>query len=191
MGGGGGTGSLNESWDARQPCTVNLSNFLTASSQGWTAGRAKSLGLRRYNDRMTTTLPLLLLFAAGAAGAVDDAVVLRCRALPDPAARFACYEAMPVVVAPPEQRFGGKRLEQKVDDEPQAIRSTVRGHLDGWRYGTEIALANGQVWRVVDDDEAVLPDLADPPVRVERGALGAYYLQLETNHSAARVVRIK
>jgi len=140
-------------------------------------------------------LPLLLLFASGAACAVDDAVVLRCRALPDPAARLACYEAMPVGAAKPapsaEQRFGIGRLEKKVDDEPQAIRSTVRGHLDGWRYGTQIALANGQVWRVVDDVEAVLPDLADPPVRIERGALGAYFLQLEANNSAARVVRVK
>jgi hypothetical protein len=140
---------------------------------------------------MKTTLPLLLLFAAGAACAVDDAVVLRCRALADPAARFACYEAMPVVVSPPEQRFGNKRLEKTVDDEPQAIRSTVRGHLDGWRYGTQVTLANGQVWRVVDDVEAVLPDLPDPPVRIERGALGAYYLQLEANNSAARVIRVK
>jgi hypothetical protein len=141
------------------------------------------------------TLPLLLLFASGAACAVDDAIVLRCRALPDPAARLACYEAMPVAAAKPaqsaEQRFGIQRLEKKVDDEPQAIRSTVRGHLDGWRYGTQIALANGQVWRVVDDVEAVLPDLLDPPVRIERGALGAYFLQLDSNNSAARVVRIK
>lgn len=137
------------------------------------------------------TLPLLLLFASGAACAVDDAIVLRCRALPDPSARFACYEAMPVVVSPPEQRFGNKRVEKTVDDEPQAIRSTVRGHLDGWRYGTQLTLANGQVWRVVDDIDAVLPDLADPPVRIERGALGAYYLQLDANNSAARVVRVK
>lgn len=141
------------------------------------------------------TLPLLLLFASGAACAVDDALVLRCRALPDTASRLACYEALPVAQgagAPSaEQRFGIRRLEKKVDDEPGAIRSTVRGHLDGWRYGTQLTLANGQVWRVVDDVEAVLPDLADPAVRIERGALGAYYLQLEANNSAARVVRVK
>ncbi len=136
------------------------------------------------------TLPILLLCACGAACAVEDSLVLRCRALPDAASRLACYEALPV--APPaEQRFGGKRLEKNVDDEPAAIRSTVRGRLDGWRYGTQITLANGQVWRVVDDVDAVLPDLADPAVRIERGALGAYYLQLEANNSAARVVRVR
>ncbi|WP_440962483.1 hypothetical protein ACL58G_16490 [Massilia sp. GER05] len=139
---------------------------------------------------MKRTIPLLLLFACGVAGAVDDALVLRCRALPDTASRLACYEALPV--APPaEQRFGGKRLEQKVDDEPAAIRSTVRGRLDGWRHGTQLTLANGQVWRVVDDIDAVLPDLVDPAVRIERGALGAYYLQLETNNNAARVIRVR
>jgi hypothetical protein len=138
------------------------------------------------------TLPLLLLFASGAACAVDDAVVLRCRALSDPAARFACYEAMPVAPAPSaEQRFGMKRLEKKADDEPGAIRSTVRGRLDGWRYGTQLTLANGQVWQVADDIDAVLPDLVNPAVRIERGALGAYYLQLEASNSAARVVRVK
>lgn len=148
---------------------------------------------------MKTTLPpllmLTLLFASGAAGAVDDVLVLRCRALPDAAARFACYEALPLKPAAsapsPEQRFGSKRLEKKIDDEPAAIRSTVRGRLDGWRYGTQVTLANGQVWRVVDDIDAVLPDLADPAVRIERGALGAYYLQLEANNSAARVIRVK
>jgi len=138
---------------------------------------------------MKRTIPLLL-FACGVAGAVDDALVLRCRALPDTASRLACYEALPV--APPaEQRFGGKRLERKVDDEPAAIRSTVRGRLDGWRHGTQLTLANGQVWRVVDDIDAVLPDLVDPAVRIERGALGAYYLQLETNNNAARVIRVR
>lgn len=141
------------------------------------------------------TLPLLLLFACAAAGAVDDALVLRCRALPDTASRMACYEALPVAQAGPtpsaEQRFGMKRLEKKVDDEPGAIRSTVRGRLDGWRYGTQLTLANGQVWRIVDDIDAVLPDLVDPAVRIERGALGAYYLQLEANNSAARVVRVR
>jgi hypothetical protein len=140
---------------------------------------------------MKKTAPLLLLFACGAAGAVDDALVLRCRALPDTASRLACYEALPVAQGTAEQRFGAQRLEKKVDDEPAAIRTTVRGRLDGWRYGTQLTLANGQVWRVVDDVEAVLPDLADPPVRIERGALGAYYLQLEANNSAARVVRVK
>jgi hypothetical protein len=43
----------------------------------------------------------------------------------------------------------------------------------------------------VDDVEAVLPDLLDPAVRIERGALGAYYLQLDANNSSARVVRVK
>lgn len=144
---------------------------------------------------MKTISLLLLLFTCGSACAVDDALVLRCRALPDTASRLACYEALPVAQATSapsaEQRFGMKRLEKKVDDEPGAIRSTVRGRLDGWRYGTQLTLANGQVWRVVDDVDAVLPDLADPAVRIERGALGAYYLQLEANNSSARVVRVK
>jgi hypothetical protein len=142
------------------------------------------------------TVPLLFLLpallACGTACAVDDALVLRCRALPDGPGRYACYEALPVAQAAgsptAETRFGLARVARKEDEEPGASRSTVRGRLDGWRNGTRIALANGQVWRVVDDTEAVLPDLVDPAVRIERGALGAYYLTLDANRSAARVV---
>ena len=43
----------------------------------------------------------------------------------------------------------------------------------------------------MDDIDAVLPDLVDPAVRIDRGALGAYDLQLEANNNAARAIRVK
>lgn len=130
----------------------------------------------------------LLMFVAGAALA-DDAAVLKCRSLPDAAGRLACYDAMPLAGAP-ERSFGLKPALQKKDAQPDAVRSTVVGQISGWSPGTRIALANGQVWRVIDGD-AVLPVLNNPQAEVSRGLLGAFFLQLVGHTSAARVARVQ
>lgn len=148
---------------------------------------------------LSPVLPLLL-FVSTSASAVDDAAVRRCRAIADVPARVACYDAMPLGAAPsaaaaapapsPEQRFGMPPAARPKNAEPEAIRSTVAGHLDGWSFGTTIRLANGQVWRVVDYLDAMF-DLDNPPVEIVRGALGAYYLQVAGRNDSARVVRLK
>jgi hypothetical protein len=142
---------------------------------------------------MKNLLPTLLLFASGAACAADDAAVRHCRTLPD-AARLACYDAMPLGDKPApsgEQRFGMRPAPHKDEAEPGEIRSTVAGHFDGWQTGTQIKLANGQLWRVVDEYDAFMPDMDNPPVLITRGALGAYFLQIVGNNSSARVVRVR
>lgn len=170
------------------------------------------------------TLPFLLLFAfgvAGAAHAADDAAVLKCRSLKDGPSRLACYDAMPVGAAPvaataaapatvqaaapaavplaaaspaasPEQNFGLRPVVKKQKDaEPSAIHSKVVGRFDGWSPGTVITLANGQVWKVTDDTDAVLPIMQDPKVEITRGLLGAYFLQVEGHTNSARVARVR
>jgi hypothetical protein len=148
---------------------------------------------------LSPVLPLLLCVSS-AASAVDDAAVHRCRAIADVPARVACYDAMPLgaasattaaaPAASPEQRFGMRAVAQPKEAEPEAIRSTVAGHLDGWSFGTTIRLANGQVWRVEDYLDAMF-DLDNPAVEIVRGALGAYYLQVAGRNDSARVVRLK
>ena len=54
-----------------------------------------------------------------------------------------------------------------------------------------IKLANGQVWRVTDDTDAVLPVMENPPVRVVRGVMGAFFLELDGIVNRARVARVK
>jgi hypothetical protein len=166
---------------------------------------------------------LLFACAALSAGAAfaDDAAILKCRSLPDTARRLACYDAIPVGVAPvaaaapaaapaavaspavaatapaapaasPEQSFGLRPVAKKQQNtEPASIRSSVAGRFDGWGPGTIFTLANGQVWKVTDDTDAVLPVMQNPNVEITRGLIGAYFLQVEGHINSARVARVK
>jgi hypothetical protein len=128
----------------------------------------------------------LLLFASGAALA-DDAAVLKCRALPEAASRLACYDAMPVgaPVAAAAALFGSEAVKKRAEEAPKAIDSTIVGDFEGWGPNSRIRLANGQVWRIVDDSSAALERRSNPKARIERNVFGTMFLKLEgTNHSA-------
>jgi hypothetical protein len=158
---------------------------------------------------MKNSLPALLFacgFLSAGAAVADDAAMLKCRALSDTARRLACYDAIPVggvaasavpaaapaAAASTEQGFGLRPVVKKQKDvEPESIRSTVVGRFDGWAPGAIITLANGQVWKVTDDTDAVLPIMQNPPVQITRGLLGAYFLQVEGHTNSARVARVK
>ena len=123
-------------------------------------------------------------------------------------ARLACYDALPLAavgsprlapnpVALPTAvpatssaqsvaSFGLETPGEKL----QEIRSHIPGLFDGWRAGDRIRLANGQVWRVVDDSRADY-NLRDPQVTVRRGALGSYLLDIEGAKQLPRVRRVE
>jgi hypothetical protein len=146
--------------------------------------------------------------SAGAAFA-DDAAILKCRSFNDTAQRLACYDAIPVGARPasasapaaaaaaapavaPERNFGLRPVVKKPKDtEPASIRSSVVGRFEGWAPGTIFTLANGQVWKVTDDTDAVLPIMQDPKVEITRGLMGAYFLQVDGHINSARVARVK
>ncbi|MCC2957466.1 hypothetical protein LK542_17760 [Massilia sp. IC2-477] len=150
-------------------------------------------------------LPLFLLLLAGSACA-SDADVLKCRALADTGARLACYDAIPVgakpalaaatpapVAAPmrnKEESFGMEAKKQR-EEEPKSITSTIAGEFQGWGPGAQIRLANGQVWRVIDGSEAVLPRTRDPKVTIERNMFGTLFLRVEGTNSSAKVRRVQ
>jgi hypothetical protein len=126
-------------------------------------------------------LPILLLalLAASSTALADDAALLKCRTLSDTATRVACYDAIPVggagpAAAPaaaartPEQNFGMEAVKQR-EAQPASIRSTVVGNFDGWGPGSQIRLANGQVWRIIDGSDAVLPRTKDAAVTIVDG----------------------
>jgi hypothetical protein len=169
-------------------------------------------GLPFRHDHFDEPMKNSLLFACGllSAGAAlaDDAAMLKCRGLLDTARRLACYDAIPVGVAPvaapaaapvaaapvvsPEQNFGLRPVAKKQKElEAGSIRSTVVGRFEGWAPGTIFTLANGQVWKVTDDADAVLPIMQNPNVEITRGLIGAYFLQVEGHSNSARVVRVK
>ena len=64
------------------------------------------------------------------------------------------------------------------------------GQVEGWKAGDRIALANGQVWRIADGSQGALW-LQNPKVRVRRGVLGAFYLEIEGTNRSPRVERVK
>jgi hypothetical protein len=153
---------------------------------------------------MTRLAPWLLALACGSAFAQAQGSSLQaCRAITDAAARLACYDALPLpapgapaapaaAAAPaPAQDAKAFGFEAKTAQQNlQWVDSTIEGKFDGWRPGDRIKLANGQVWKVVDDSNAVM-NLTDPKVQVRRGALGAFYLEFERSNRTARVKRVE
>ncbi|MFA9217595.1 MAG: hypothetical protein ACEQSK_10885 [Sphingomonadaceae bacterium] len=97
-------------------------------------------------------------------------------------------------VATPEK----SELERMFGNEPAVLKSvqlatiesTIPGAFDGWVPGQRIRLANGQVWKVVDNTDDVM-DVRDPKVTVRRGLLGALFLDIEGAHRNPRVQRVE
>jgi hypothetical protein len=148
-------------------------------------------------------LVFLLVFSPFALA--DDSGLLRCRAVQDPAARLACYDALAVPAptpravspqvtspraapAPTPEQFGLER--PRFQDQIEAIASTIAGRFDGWGPNDRIRLANGQVWQVADGSSGA-HWIENPKVRVRRGMLGAFFLEIEGTNRSPRVQRVQ
>jgi hypothetical protein len=147
---------------------------------------------------------LLVLMLVSSAALADDGAMLRCRQLTDATARLSCYDAIslgvPAAAAAPvaaatskaklEQDFGKEQLRssEKIDH----IESSVAGPFEGWVPNQRIRLVNGQVWQIADDSsEETFTVLNNPKVIIERGAMGAIYMDIDGVRTAPRVRRIK
>lgn len=165
--------------------------------------------------RPTHALFVLACSAVATLAHADDAGLLRCRAVVDAGARLACYDALEVrgaqtprasgasaapaaaataAVAPgtaavsrTQSEFG---LESLPGAEVKHIESQINGVFNGWEPGQQIALANGQVWRIADGSRAFF-NINNPKVRVERGALGSFALVIAGVNQAPKVRRVK
>lgn len=164
---------------------------------------------------------LLLLLLASSTALADDAGLLRCRTIKESAARLACYDALvvpsaqgkaaatpaPASTSPsassssaaaasapqarPQERVEQFGLQQKEREVAlDAIESTIAGKFEGWGPRDQIRLANGQVWQIADDSKGY-HDIVNPKVRVRRGALGAYYLEIQGTNRSPRVTRLQ
>lgn len=161
-------------------------------------------------------LPALLALALAAGPAFtqvsQNAPSLQaCRAITDAAKRLGCYDALPLpaanaaataptaatpdataapaAVAPDPAKFGfeSKAVRAMTVD---SIESTIDGKFDGWGPKDRIKLANGQVWQIADDSNAVL-SVTNPKVTIRRGTLGVFYLEFEKSNRTARVKRVE
>jgi len=148
----------------------------------------------------------ILLLASGSAAA-DDAAWLRCRAIADASSRLACYDAVvphagtarPTQADPrpgasagepqrPAEQFGLEtRSRGPALDE---IESRIPGRFDGWGPKSVIKLANGQAWQVSDGSTGVYR-LDNPKVKVTRGMLGAFFLEIEGINRSPKVRRLE
>lgn len=161
---------------------------------------------------MKALLALPLLLAANAAFA-DDAAILHCRSLTEAGARLACYDAIPLARAgaafasapasapvparmsaatpTPEQGFGMETVQKAEPETPKFIESTIPGVLSGWGPTTQFTLANGQVWRVVDESHADLTPMHDARVKVVRNFFGTTFLEIEGTNNSPKVRRVR
>ena len=71
-----------------------------------------------------------------------------------------------------------------------ALESSIAGLFEGWQPQSRIRLANGQVWQVTDGSEGVYTR-RDPKVRISRGTLGSFFMQIEGISQSPRVRRIE
>jgi hypothetical protein len=148
---------------------------------------------------------LFALMLVSTAALADDAALLKCRQLEDGPVRLACYNAIPLgvpsaapavgagtaaAIAPAKpdlvQTFGREAESARL----QAIESMIVGEFDGWVPNQRIRLANGQVWRIADGSDEQL-SLVNPKVKLERGAMGAIYMDIDGAKTAPRVKREK
>lgn len=164
---------------------------------------------------MKNLLPLLLLASTSGAALADTPAMLRCRVIAEAPARLACYDAIalpgigsragwgaplpgaapapapgtPVAPGSPIQQFG---LEDRGSPagSVDAIESRLPGTFEGWNPKSQFRLANGQVWAIVENSTTFYK-LVEPRVKIRRGVLGAFYMDIEGVAQSARVRRIQ
>lgn len=135
--------------------------------------------------------------------AADDAAMQRCRDTRDPAARLACYDAVPLPTAPvasapgpaasplPAASFGlESRPSPNATPTAVSIESAIEGRFDGWLPHGQLRLTNGQVWEISDGSQSAY-GLNSPKVKITRGVSGSFFMAIEGVAQTPRVRRVK
>jgi hypothetical protein len=102
------------------------------------------------------------------------------------------YAAPPTAVIAPATGLGSERLPRAASDRRASemvagvasITFDPRGHFT-------VTLDNGQVWRQLEGDTGVLQKAGISTVRISRGALGSYDLNVEGRNATYRVMRLR
>lgn len=119
--------------------------------------------------------------AGAAAGTATATTAAAAAAFPGTAASAGSAAAQPDLV----QEFGRQKTAQL-----ESIESSIVGEFDGWVPNQRIRLANGQVWRIADGSDESM-SVTNPKVKLERGAMGAIYMDIDGSRVAPRVKREK
>jgi hypothetical protein len=173
-----------------------LSFPLLTPLPGWAVDDA---GLRRCREIPQSTArlacydalplgpaPLVPATPHGAAAAPSAAPKPPSTAAPPPP---PATTARPEPPAPsPEAGFG---LQKPVAAELPSIESFIPGAFDGWGPNSQIRLANGQVWQIVDGTSRFLAKRDNPKVTVRRGAFNSFFLDFEGDNRSPQVRRVQ
>lgn len=140
---------------------------------------------------MRTPVLHLLLLASTSVLAQEPSALQACRGLADAAKRLACYDALPAPAAAASATAANFGLEVKaMQAAPGEVTSRIEGRFDGWGPKSLIRLANGQLWQISDDSDAVL-SLNSPQVTIRRAVLGGFRMELDGTNRTARVKRLQ
>ncbi|HEV8694954.1 MAG TPA: hypothetical protein VGQ93_12345 [Lysobacter sp.] len=80
--------------------------------------------------------------------------------------------------------------ERKKNEDTAPIASALKGEFRGWKNGTVFELANGQRWRVLDNEFYTTKMLTNPTVTVKPGLFGSWYMQVEGVGVQVKVKRV-
>ena len=133
----------------------------------------------------------------------DESALANCQRIDDRTARYACYDALPlpagvvrVSPAKPEPVSGAdfglesQKLAAAVAQGPEELTSTIPGRFEGWGPNSQLKLANGQVWQIVDGSTAYFPR-ESPRVTITRGILGTFFLKVDGLNRTPKVKRVQ
>ncbi len=73
----------------------------------------------------------------------------------------------------------------------EPVTSTITGPFEGFARGREYTLADGQVWRQIDDTTISGARGHDVAVRIRPGLMGVWWLQVDGHNRQAKVERIR
>ena len=167
---------------------------------------------------MLARATFVLTFLVGASLVqASDAELLRCRQISDASQRLRCYDALPVAgaaapaavaaparpaspapvlaaaapAAPPTLAADNFGLEGRgIGTRVEAIETSIVGNFDEWGPNYRFNLANGQVWQVVDGSIGFRAS-SDSRVKIRRGMLGTFYLELVGTNRSPKVQRVQ
>ena len=129
------------------------------------------------------------------AHAISPAPATRSNPVPKPLASAppaAAGAVPPVAVMAPPSGLGSERLPQAVSPSrvPQQLLAGVASISYDARGHFTVTLDNGQVWRQLEGDTTMLTGSRISTVRITRGALGSYDLNVVGRNASYRVTRL-
>lgn len=149
----------------------------------------------RFALLLASALPL------AAIAQTDDAALLRCAQAADAATRLRCFDALadqarqrlaapPSAATPDPKKVAEFGRPPKPDaSDLDEVASRIPGRFEGWGPRQRFTLANGQTWEISDDSSA-FANVQNPAVKIRRGALGSYFMDIDGVRKAPRVKRV-